>query len=298
MGRLSKQRQESLRIAAFDWLNEQEQARPHFTRAQLSEGFEFLGQRISLMDRYGRGIHNPNYLDETLSITSMLSSPYDDTRDSNGMMDYAYERSETGGGSNIKLRAAFASQVPIIHFEEFEKSRYIARYPVFVVGDSKETHFFKIDLRSTGLSAIPDELELEKAYADRTISSRVHQPKFRARVISAYNNACAICNLQHVNLLDAAHILPDRDERSTTEVNNGLALCKIHHAAYDRNVIGITPASLVIVSPKVLAEVDGPMLEYGIKAMHQRTLRLPNRDVYRPNTENLEIRYQEFLSAS
>ena len=154
MGRLTKAQQESLRIAAFEWLHEQEQARAYFTRAQLHEGFDFLDQRISLMDRYGKGIHNPNYLDETLSITSMLSSPYDDSRDSEGMMDYAYERSESGAGSNIKLRAAFATQVPIIHFEEFEKSKYIARYPVFVVGDSRERHFFKIDLRSTGLSAI------------------------------------------------------------------------------------------------------------------------------------------------
>jgi len=120
MGRLTAAQQESLRIAAFEWIREQEQARAYFTRAQLHEGFEFLGQRISLMDRYGKGIHNPNYLDQTLSITSMLSSPYDDSRDANGMMDYAYERSETGGGSNVKLRAAFASQVPIIHFEEFE----------------------------------------------------------------------------------------------------------------------------------------------------------------------------------
>jgi len=141
-------------------------------------------------------------------------------------------------------------------------------------------------------------LNSKKPNAERTISARVHQPKFRARVISAYNNACAICNLQHVNLLDAAHILPDRDERSTTEVSNGLALCKIHHAAYDRNVIGITPKSLVVVAPKVLAEVDGPMLEYGIKAMHERVLRLPVKEAFKPNVENLEIRYKEFLDAS
>jgi hypothetical protein len=37
-----------------------------------------------------------------------------------------------------------------------------------------------------------------------------------------------------VELLDAAHILPDGHPKGEPVVPNGLALCKLHHAAFDR----------------------------------------------------------------
>ena len=56
----------------------------------------------------------------------------------------------------------------------------------------------------------------------------------------AYHGACAVCSLRHVELLDAAHIIEDKDENGLPELPNGLSLCKIHHAAYDRRFLGIT----------------------------------------------------------
>ena len=50
-------------------------------------------------------------------------------------------------------------------------------------------------------------------------------------------------------------------------VPNGLALCKIHHAAYDSNIVGIRPDLIVEIQPKILAEVDGPMLRHGLQEM-------------------------------
>ncbi|MGI8867651.1 MAG: HNH endonuclease [Mycobacteriales bacterium] len=52
----------------------------------------------------------------------------------------------------------------------------------------------------------------------------------------AYETRCAVCRIGHRELLDAAHILPDTHPRGEPVVPNGLALCKIHHAAYDRNI--------------------------------------------------------------
>ena len=80
----------------------------------------------------------------------------------------------------------------------------------------------------------------------------------------AYRTRCAMCRLRHGELLDGAHILEDRHERGLPEVPNGLALCKIHHSAYDLNILGIDPEYRVHVSEKVLDEHDGPMLRYGI----------------------------------
>ncbi|WP_082542191.1 MULTISPECIES: HNH endonuclease [unclassified Rhizobacter] len=59
---------------------------------------------------------------------------------------------------------------------------------------------------------------------------------FRARVLSAYKNRCAFCGVQ-LELLDAAHILPVADGRSRDSTFNGIALCKMHHAAFDRVLI-------------------------------------------------------------
>jgi len=47
----------------------------------------------------------------------------------------------------------------------------------------------------------------------------------------------------------AALILPDRHPRGVPEVFNGLSLCKLDHAAFDSNFIGIRPDRVVEVSP-------------------------------------------------
>ncbi len=49
-------------------------------------------------------------------------------------------------------------------------------------------------------------------------------------------------------LLDAAHINSDKNERlGQPVVINGLPLSKIHHAAFDAHLIGITPNYRLIV---------------------------------------------------
>jgi len=60
-------------------------------------------------------------------------------------------------------------------------------------------------------------------------------------VLRAYQQCCAICRLRHDELLEAAHILPDIHPFGEPVVPNGLALCKLHHAAFDANIIGVTP---------------------------------------------------------
>ena len=75
---------------------------------------------------------------------------------------------------------------------------------------------------------------------------------------------------------------------------NGLALCKIHHAAYDQNMLGVSSDCKVSINREVLAEVDGPMLKHGLQEMHGRTLTLPARKVDRPDRELLAWRWERF----
>jgi putative restriction endonuclease len=96
--------------------------------------------------------------------------------------------------------------------------------------------------------------------------------------------------------LDAAHITPDNDQTSSTSVTNGLSLCKIHHTAYDINIIGIDPDYAVHVRMDILAEKDGPMLEHGIKDMDKSKLWVPHVVGQRPDPNRLEARFGEFVN--
>lgn len=82
---------------------------------------------------------------------------------------------------------------------------------------------------------VPGEPDLvRRRYVTRVMQQRIHQARFRAIVLLAYSVRCTICRLHdHPELLDAAHILPDGHPRGEPIVPNGLALCKLHHAAFD-----------------------------------------------------------------
>ena len=67
------------------------------------------------------------------------------------------------------------------------------------------------------VAAEPDR----RRYVERLNRLRLHQPVFRARMLSAYDTTCAMCRLRHVELLDAAHILADTHPRGTAVVPAG-----------------------------------------------------------------------------
>ncbi|MGB7239744.1 MAG: HNH endonuclease [Rhodococcus sp. (in: high G+C Gram-positive bacteria)] len=118
-------------------------------------------------------------------------------------------------------------------------------------------------------SASPAESQLRR-YVMAESKRRLHQPVFRATVMQAYRTRCAVCASAHGQLLDAAHIVPDSEEAGIATVRNGLSLCKIHHAAYDTNIMGVSPDHVVEIRADLLDEIDGPMLQYGLKERHKQ----------------------------
>jgi putative restriction endonuclease len=106
-----------------------------------------------------------------------------------------------------------------------------------------------------------------------------------------------MCRLRHTSLLDAAHILPDRDERGKPEIPNGLALCRIHHGAYDVGILGVDPDYEIHVRVDVLDEHDGPMLRHGLQELHGGRIQTPRRTEHLPNRAYLEERFARFEAA-
>ncbi len=262
------------------------------TRAQL-EAFSYAGEPLKLIDQ-SRGIRNPRQLGATLSILSQPKGPYDDVETEDGLLRYAYREGDPDGGDNRKLRRAAKLGVPLVLLQGIAPGVFVPTFPVYVVADDPVGRYVEIAVDENlrylaGATPTADTRE----YAERLTRLRLHQPVFRARVLRAYEHSCAICRLRHVDLLDAAHIVSDA-QGGQPVVPNGLSLCKIHHAAYDRGIVGVRPDYVVEVRGDVLREVDGPMLRHGLQDVHGWNLGLPKRDVDRPDRNLLAQRWAAF----
>lgn len=284
-----------VRDAAIAWVHEHAaRSGGVVSRAEL-ESFHFGGEQIKLIDQ-SRGIRNPRQLAATISILSSPHGPYDDVETADGLLRYAYRSGPVDGSDNRKLRVAYERGLPLILLRRIEAGMFVPIAPVYVVADVPAEQCFEIALDESLrlISGAPALDEMQRRYVERLTKLRLHQPVFRARVLQAYATTCAMCRLKHPELLDAAHIRPDHDPLSRPVVTNGLALCKIHHAAYDRNIIGVRPDSVVEVRNDILREVDGPMLRYGLQEMAGVRLLVPGRPNARPDRVALEERYEEF----
>jgi putative restriction endonuclease len=305
-----------IRLAVFDWLTdlrtEHGEALP---RTILTDGLELDGRPIPLLGP--QGIFKPAVCELPISIATVVAGPYDDAFDEpSGTLSYAYRGTDPAHRDNVGLRRAMRERVPLAYFVGIEPGRYVAQYPVFVVGDDPVGLHFRIqvddmaaalavvgraveraadaDPDPVAADAYPDDAAARRAYVTRTVRQRLHQVAFRERVIRAYREQCALCGLRHQELLDAAHITPDREADSEPVVSNGLALCKLHHAAFDRLFFAVRPDYRIEVRPSILAESDGPMLVVGLQQIHESLIRLPRRRVDLPDPERLARRYELF----
>jgi putative restriction endonuclease len=116
-------------------------------------------------------------------------------------------------------------------------------------------------------------------------------------VLIAYGSTCALCRLRrHPELLDAAHIKED-SEGGQPVVPNGLAMCAIHHRAFDADVLGIRPDYVIELRPDVMAEIDGPTLQHALQGMHRQVISLPKHRGDHPSRVLLEERFERFRAA-
>lgn len=305
-------RDHTIRTAAFAWLTEQVDRRGDVLPWKvLQRGFELDEERISLVSM--PGIFKPRMMDLPLSIRSSPGGPYEDHFGPDGFLRYDYRGTDPTHPDNVGLRQAWREGVPLVYFFGISKGKYLAAWPVFIVDDRPADLQFSVavdDARHAGLlrpeqphaemgrergPPLPDAGDqARREYVTAVVRRRLHQRTFRERVLDAYRRQCTLCRLRHEELLDAAHIIPDSSEEGIPEVSNGLALCKLHHAAFDRNFVGIRPDHVVEVRPDLMDEEDGPTLLHAIQGIHGSRIVVPRRREARPDGERLEARYREF----
>jgi putative restriction endonuclease len=211
---------------------------------------------------------------------------------------YAFRAGSDTQPDNRALRAAYELQVPIVYFVATGPGRYRPEYPWFVDRLELEQrsaivgpgHFIgPLDEQEP----VPFDDPIERKYAVRETRVRLHQRRFRGRVLEAYSGSCAICRLKEPRLLDAAHIVGDRLPAGEPSVTNGLSLCSIHHRAFDEHLIGVSPDYDVHVSRRLLDDEDGPMLEL-LKTFHRAPIVVPARRAWQPDREQLAERFERF----
>src|SRR5438067_3015426 len=265
----------------------------------LSRGFPFRGARVPFLN-YQKGIYRARVQTgpAALSIQTSSKSPYDDEILADGFL-YAYRAGAIDHSDNRALRAAHELQVPLVYFIGTRPGWYKPVFPVYVREDDPVR---RMVLVTPGAllgpvdepEPVPLEEEIERRYAVRQTRVRLHQARFRGRVVPAYSSQCAICRLKELRLLDAAHIVGDLESGGEPTVRNGLSLCSIHHRAFDQSLVGVSPDYTVHLSRRLLEDEDGPMLDL-LKGFHDIPLQLPVREMDRPDRERLEVRFERFL---
>ena len=295
---------EEFRAAVFARVRQlQERYAGRIPAGELNAGIEFHGHREPIWN-YQKGIFKPAILGRNgaaLSIQTSAESPYEDDRDPDaGHFVYKYRGTDPNHFDNRALRRAMELRRPLVYFVAVDAGRFSAVLPVYVTADDPartQVNLVASQL-SAGLGFVDTPVAAAgRAYETRAVMQRLHQQHFRRIVLDAYRDRCALCRLNYVELLDAAHILEDKHPKGEPVVTNGLGMCKIHHSAFDANILGIDPDARVHIRVDVLRQKDGPMLKHGLQELDGARLTLPSRKIQRPNRDFLAERYDRFSAA-
>jgi putative restriction endonuclease len=276
--------------------------------AALRSGFRFRGQRISLGSFY-KGIHRPKEMQGAAALTLMTAAeklgkprPYDDEIDEDGgAILYHYRAGALDQPDNRALEAAHELQSPLIYFKGIAPAQYVVIAPVFVRINDPASRLVLLDKGLPGIDTQPGgpvSTPDMRRYALREVRVRLHQQRFRQDVLRAYRQRCTVCALRGHDLVQAAHIVSDPSPEGVAAVINGLALCAIHHVAYDRNLLGIDPEGVVHIARSLRDERDGPMLREGLQGFHGSVIRKPRLVAEHPDPNRLAVRFAEFESAA
>ena len=296
-------RQDLIRTAAFSWVD---QLSDHGERpvawADLV-GFTFEGVRVPLVSQ--QGIFKPAVLDLPISIRTTYRAPgeerpYEDEVDADGFLLYRYRGTDPHHYQNQWLREVMERGVPLLYFAGVAQGLYMPS-AAMILEDHPESLAFGVMLVTMDVGAIGTVNtaafdEATRRHYLALVQRRTGQARFRESVLDAYASRCTLCRLRHRELLDAAHIV-SYAEGGTHRVTNGLSMCKIHHAAYDADIVGVRPDGVAEVRRDVLEEKDGPMLRHGLQEVQGRRLLLPRAPEKRPSVEALEWRWERFREA-
>lgn len=266
--------------------------------SELAKGVSYQGDVILL--KGPQGIFKPRQLtDGPLTIMSTLSSRYEDELlDEANTLRYDYAPTSREH-ENAGLKSLMAEGKPVILLKQVKakpRPEYMVVAPLYVEDFDDRRRQFVLSTRAdvtprTDTQAGLVLREIRRAYGETTVQTRLHQAYFRRDVLSVYRNRCCVCELRVRPLLQGAHIVPDSHAAGVPVVQNGLSLCSIHHAAYDRSIIRITPDYTVAVENDWIESGDR-FGKVSLSSFEGRRILLPSDAAHQPSPKFLEWRFR------
>lgn len=132
---------------------------------------------------------------------------------------------------------------------------------------------------------------INKRRIEVTHTQYVRSPQFRAMVLGAYRHRCAICGLQ-LELIEAAHIVPHAHPQGLDVVENGVALCALHHKSFDMGLLYFDDSYSVLLNPGRLDYLRKVGKNIGLKS-YVKSLRtrlvLPSQEREYPSRQNIVL---------
>lgn len=154
---------------------------------------------------------------------------------------------------------------------------------LFVDAESETTEV----IPGTGIRRVarPPEGDTETI---RPTKQRRGQGYFRDAVLNNYDNRCAVTGLPVRELLIASHILPWRDHvAERLNVRNGIALNRLHDAAFDQGFIAFDDELRLLLSTRLRSFLPDVAVKQSFETYEGRTIQLPD-DAVPPDATFLE----------
>lgn len=225
-------------------------------------------------------------LEPEIGCKTLILGWWDETRVFAGF-DFSRHSGEFGVSPSIQLREAALHQAVVHGFAPHNKGTgelAIAFRPDFLASYIEDLE----SLHACG--EVAEEIEVLRQIGedpdevtDEEIDAQVAEPRrcavistkralreidFRDRVLTAYSHRCAICGVQ-LRLLDAAHILPVAHPDSTDATSHDVALCALHHRAFDRAFVTFGADFRVRVNGDMVEELKAADSAGGLEAFEK-----------------------------
>ncbi|MEH2676411.1 HNH endonuclease [Bradyrhizobium elkanii] len=306
---------ELIRMSAFAALDRLMVGRTVLPWSAIETGFAAPGfdHRLRFAGR-AKGIFKPKEMTGILSVRTVMPRKgrkvwYKDQHDGrdalyagDSTVRYSFRGEDPTSSDNLLLRDAVEKRSPIIYFVAVAPAVYVPLYPAFVVDwypERLEADLAFAPMTIAGRAATLPSTTIERRYRLVEVKQRVHQAEFREAVLDAYGSRCVITGIPVRELLDASHIVPDADQNwGQPWIPNGIPLSKIHHAAYDANLIGIDPDGIVHVSQRLSTDCRDLDVVKAIDAMRGARIRAPRSDEDRPDRNRLALRFEQYCAAN
>ncbi|NUM56486.1 MAG: HNH endonuclease [Candidatus Hydrogenedentes bacterium] len=138
--------------------------------------------------------------------------------------------------------------------------------------------------------SLVDSMPRARRKAIRMVRTSIRDFNFRWRVLTAYTYKCAFCDIQ-LGLVEAAHIVPVSVENSTDATNNGIALCSLHHSAFDAGLVTLDERYRILVSENKISELRLQNLlggEHLFRTSLRPVISVPPTHSDRPRIDNIK----------